>query len=131
MHASTSWPAISNRSSAERRHEAWRLPLLAGGLACVLALLAGPLHAADPESEFRGRRLAEANCAHCHAIAFYDPSENTAAPPFRDLGRKIPLESLRRQFADDFFRRHPEMPDFEPTRDQIDDIVDFIESIQR
>lgn len=144
MRASFSSRPISNRSSVERTpllargpsRRKKRLPLLHGVLlvasvACVLFLLAGPLRAADPESEFRGRRLAEANCAHCHAIAMYDPSENADAPPFRRLGRLRPLESLRKEFAGDFFRRHPEMPDFEPTREQIDDIVDFIESIQR
>ena len=131
MRVSTSLQPTLTRSSAERRRAIWRPSLRAAGMACLIALLASQARAADPESEFRGRRLAEANCAHCHAIAFYDPSENTAAPPFRDLRRKISLASLRKQFAGDFFRRHPEMPDFEPTRDQIDDIVDFIESIQR
>lgn len=109
-----------------------RLPaLLAASTACLVALLGEPAPAADRESEFRGRRLAEANCAHCHAIAFHDPSENSAAPPFRRLGRSIRLDTLRHQRADAFFRRHPEMPDFEPTCEQFDDIVDFIESIQR
>lgn len=97
--------------------------------AALLAALASPA-AADAESEFRGRRLAEANCAVCHAIAQVDASENQKAPPFRSLGRLRPLDTLRQDMAGDLFKRHPEMPDFEPDREQIDDIADFIESIQ-
>lgn len=101
-----------------------------GGLAVLLSLVpAAP--AADAESEFRGRRLAETNCADCHAITRHDESANAAAPPFRHLARTRSLEALRADFLGDFFRRHPEMPEFEPTQGQADDIVDYIESIGR
>ncbi|MGB3391743.1 MAG: cytochrome c [Pseudaminobacter sp.] len=93
-------------------------------------IVSGAAFAADRESEFRGRRIAETNCAVCHAISLHDASEDPAAPAFRTLGMLRPFAELRRELAGDLFRRHPEMPDFEPTREQIDDIVDFIESIQ-
>lgn len=105
-----------------------RLPAAALLFAAAVAPVA---RAADAESEFRGRRLAEANCAPCHAIAPHGASVIGAAPPFRLLGRQLSLEKLRAEFLGDFFRRHPRMPGFEPTADQAGDIVDFIESIQR
>ena len=98
-------------------------------IAGVAVLWAGQAIAADRESEFRGRRLAEANCYDCHAIALHDESLDPRAPPFRELATRDDVEALRADMAGDLFLRHPEMPDFEPTPDQIDDLVDFIESL--
>jgi len=92
-------------------------------------LWSGQVIAADRESEFRGRRLAEANCYDCHALALEDESLDPRAPPFRDLALRGDVEALRDDMAGDLFARHPEMPDFEPTSDQIDDLVDFMESL--
>ena len=104
-----------------------RLPIvIAAGFGLLLAAQA---EAADRESEFRGRRLAEANCYDCHAIALHDESLDPRAPPFRKLATRDDVETLRADMAGDLFLRHPEMPDFEPTPDQIDDLVDFIESL--
>ncbi|QDZ01352.1 cytochrome c [Nitratireductor mangrovi] len=99
--------------------------LILGSLSWTL-----PALAADRESAFRGRRLAEANCAPCHALAQFDGSENAEAPPFRHLGRRRPLATLRDEMLADLFLRHAVMPDFEPDRRQVDDIVTYIESIQ-
>lgn len=98
-------------------------------IAGVAVLWAGQAIAADRESEFRGRRLAEANCYDCHALALEDESLDPRAPPFRDLALRPDVEALRADMAGDLFARHPEMPDFEPTSAQIDDLVDFIESL--
>jgi mono/diheme cytochrome c family protein len=100
--------------------------VLAAGAALLVAAQA---EAADRESEFRGRRLAEANCYDCHAIALHDESLDERAPPFRELATRDDVEALRADMAGDLFLRHPEMPDFEPTPAQIDDLVDFIESL--
>lgn len=100
-------------------------------LIAVAAAVAAPAFAADSESRFRGRRIVEANCAVCHAIAQVDESENPDAPAFRALARLRPLAPLRKEMAGELFLRHAVMPDFEPTPEQVDDIVDFIESIQQ
>ena len=101
-------------------------------LICAMAVsLAASAFADDLESEFHGRRIAEANCAVCHAISQHDSSENPDAPPFRLIARTRPLADLRADMAGDLFRRHPEMPDFEPTPEQLDDIVTFIGSIDQ
>jgi mono/diheme cytochrome c family protein len=96
----------------------------------IAAAASLPAAAGDRESEFRGRRLAEANCAVCHAIAQVDRSENRDAPPFRHLSHIPSFKTLRKDLRGPLFLRHPQMPDFEPDRRQADDIVDFIESIQ-
>ncbi|NMG40238.1 cytochrome c [Chelativorans sp. ZYF759] len=103
-----------------------RVAAIVAGVALVWA---AQVAAADRESEFRGRRLAEANCYDCHALALYDESLDPRAPPFRELALRGDVEALRADMAGDLFARHPKMPDFEPTPDQIDDLVDFIESL--
>lgn len=96
----------------------------------LLAAGATNSFATEPESAFRGRRIAEANCAICHAIAQVDQSENPQAPPFRRLSRLASYRDLRLDLAGPLFLRHPAMPDFKPTREQVHDIVEYIESIQ-
>lgn len=95
----------------------------------ALFAMCGPA-LSDRESAFRGRRIAEANCAECHAIARYDPSEDPAAPPFRTLSKRPSFSTLRRSMSGPIFLRHAVMPDFEPTPGQVNDLVDFIEDIQ-
>lgn len=92
--------------------------------------LAQPAAAIDPESAFRGKRLAEANCADCHAIAQVDESLDPAAPPFRAMAKRRDLATLRTEMTGDLFLRHAVMPDFEPDAKQADDIVTYMESIQ-
>lgn len=86
--------------------------------------------AADRESEFRGRRIAEANCASCHAIALQDESALPDAPALRTIARSPSFARIRKELAGELFLRHPEMPDFAPSRDQANDIADFIESLR-
>ena len=92
--------------------------------------LVQPAAAIDPESAFRGKRLAEVNCADCHAIAQVDDSMDPAAPPFRAMAKRRDLGTLRTEMTGDLFLRHAIMPDFEPDARQADDIVTYMESIQ-
>jgi mono/diheme cytochrome c family protein len=108
-------PTVSRRAP-------WLVPLT--------LLFVQPAAAIDPESAFRGKRLAEANCADCHAIAQVDESLDPSAPPFRSMGRRRDLAALRIEMTGDLFLRHAVMPDFEPDAKQADDIVTYMESIQ-
>ena len=105
-----------------------RMSLLILSITATVASVAA--FAADRESEFRGRRIAEANCASCHAIALHDESAVPDAPAFRTIAELPSFARIRRELAGELFRRHPEMPDFEPSRDQADDIADYIESLR-
>lgn len=99
----------------------------------VVALAAQTAAAASEddrrESAFRGKRIAEANCATCHAIAQLDASPLPAAPPLREIGRTIPAERLRELLRGAVFADHAVMPDFEPDEEQADDIANYIRSI--
>jgi cytochrome c len=88
-----------------------RIAVLLAALGCTVAVAA-----ADDAREraFRGKRLAEANCATCHAIAQFDASSLRTAPPLRTLGRTIAFERLRAMLGGQVFLRHAVMPDFQP-----------------
>ena len=81
------------------------------------------------EAAFRGKRIAEANCGSCHALAQIDESTLSDAPPFRDLAETYRLEELRAMLRDDVFLRHAVMPDFEPTEAQAGDLAIYIHSL--
>lgn len=115
-------------SARSGRAKASSLPRL--GLAIVLALSATPARSDDHrESAFRGKRIAEANCAVCHAIGGHDASTLAGAPPFRDIGARIEPGQLREILRGAVFLEHAAMPDFQPSDDQAVDLATYIHSI--
>jgi cytochrome c len=99
----------------------------------ILLALAASLAAArgedDRESAFRGKRLAEANCSGCHAIAQFDESPLRMAPPLRDIAGSNSASVLREKLRGAVFLEHAVMPDFEPSDEQADDLANHMLSI--
>lgn len=77
-----------------------------------------------------GRRLAEINCATCHAIGPTGDSRHPTAPPFRTLSQNYPLNSLEEAFAEGILVGHPDMPDFQLESAEIDHLLAYLNSIQ-
>jgi mono/diheme cytochrome c family protein len=77
-----------------------------------------------------GRRIAEVQCAGCHAIGPAGESRNPEAPPFRTLSRHYPVNALEEAFAEGILVGHPAMPQFRFTPAQIDDILAYLQSVQ-
>ncbi|MFZ1814757.1 MAG: cytochrome c [Rhizobiaceae bacterium] len=77
-----------------------------------------------------GRRLVEENCSRCHAIGKEGDSPHTAAPPFRTLSERYPIDALEEAFAEGIETGHPDMPVFTAEPYQIADILAYIWSIQ-
>tara|TARA_R110002110_G_scaffold58355_9_gene165906 strand:+ start:2987 stop:3331 length:345 start_codon:yes stop_codon:yes gene_type:complete len=77
-----------------------------------------------------GQTLAESRCAHCHAVGRDGKSPVAAAPAFRHLGRKWPVENLAEALAEGIVVGHPAMPAiaFSPT--EIDDFLAWLQVIQ-
>ncbi len=101
------------------------------GLAVMAGVAVASTALADEhrESAFRGKRIAEANCAVCHAIGGHDSSPLAAAPPLRDVGSRIRVERLREMLRGAVFLKHAAMPDFEPSDDQAADLATYITNI--
>jgi mono/diheme cytochrome c family protein len=97
----------------------------------ALAVAALPAFAtASPASVGRGQRLAETHCRSCHTIAGSKASPVTGAPPFAQLQQLNPGRSLDEIFADGMASGHPPMPSFAASSEQLQDLLDYIRSVQ-
>ena len=121
------------------------LPTGCGRMLTTLALIAwvglgacanpsepGPASAsARPAPDLNeGRRLAEINCASCHAIGVAGESRHPDAPPFRTFSRDYPVNMLEEAFAEGILVGHPAMPEFRLEPQEIEDLLAYIESVQ-
>jgi mono/diheme cytochrome c family protein len=100
---------------------------LAGGL-YFLAVAPGAAQMA-PDVQ-RGLVLAKTHCAQCHSIDKVGPSPLAIAPPFRDLHRRYPVESLEEAFAEGISTGHPTMPQFRFEPDQNANLIAFLKSLE-
>ncbi len=107
-------------------HSIINLPLIAiaGAIVSQLAVAEGS------NLEGRGEELLGARCARCHAIARTGESPQSAAPPFRTLSRKYPIDGLAESRAEGLSVGHPDMPEFVFEPDDIAAILAYLNSIQ-
>jgi mono/diheme cytochrome c family protein len=85
---------------------------------------------AQAQSAQRGLALARANCERCHSVDRYTPSRLPIAPPFRELHKRYPVESLSEALAEGIVTGHPTMPEFRFEPDQIGDFIAFLKSLE-
>jgi mono/diheme cytochrome c family protein len=78
----------------------------------------------------RGRQFARANCERCHSVDRVTPSNLPLAPPFRLLGQRYPIDTLRESLAEGIVTSHQNMPQFRLEPDQINDFLAFLNSLQ-
>lgn len=90
----------------------------------LIVLSATTVHAAgDPA---RGQALANIWCASCHLVDPNGTGKDTA-PPFPKIAKQgLPDQDEARAFIT---APHPPMPNFDLTREQIDDIVAYLNSL--
>jgi mono/diheme cytochrome c family protein len=103
--------------------------------ACAGVLSPHPPAAAAQEqassaSIAEGRRLAEINCARCHAIGTEGESRHPMAPRFRRLSQNYAVNMIEEAFAEGVLVGHRDMPQFEFEPAQINALVDYLNSIQ-
>ncbi|HMN73689.1 MAG TPA: c-type cytochrome [Rhodoblastus sp.] len=85
---------------------------------------------AAPDS-VAGRRLAQ-RCKACHSVGARGASPNPAAPPFRTLSQRYPLENLQESLAEGIVVGHAQgMPRVKMTPRQIEDFLSYLQAIQR
>jgi cytochrome c len=77
-----------------------------------------------------GRAIASQNCQSCHAIGRSGASPNSAAPKFRYLSRKYPVDNLSEAFAEGVLIGHSVMPQFEFAPDQVEALIAYIKIVQ-
>jgi mono/diheme cytochrome c family protein len=79
----------------------------------------------------RGEELLQRDCAKCHAIGRSDESPDKAAPAFRTLGQRYPIESLEEALGEGLMAGHPDMPEFQFDADDVGAIIAYLKSIQQ
>lgn len=84
----------------------------------------------DPQQQ-RGFTLAKANCARCHSIDKVTASPLTLAPPFRELHRRYPVESLEEALGEGIVTGHPNMPEFRLDPGQVGDLIGYLKWLER
>jgi cytochrome c len=78
----------------------------------------------------RGQALLTTNCARCHATGTSGLSLHPAAPPFRTLSRKYPIDGLQEALAEGLSVGHPDMPEFVFESEDVGAILAYLRSIQ-
>ena len=92
-------------------------------------LLAGPSQADDDLK--LGEQLLQDNCAQCHAVGRTGASPNAAAPAFRTLGQRYPIDSLEEALGEGILSGHPDMPEMSFDADEVGAIIAYLKSIQQ
>jgi len=90
-------------------------------LLAAATLATGASAAGNPET---GRAVAERWCTSCHAVG-RDAAGSDAAPAFSALARERTPDQLRGWLAEP----HPPMPNPSLTRNEIEDIVAYLQSL--
>ena len=78
----------------------------------------------------RGESLLTKNCARCHAIGKAGASPHPAAPAFRTLSRKYPIDGLQEALGEGLLVGHPDMPEFIFESEDVGAIIAYLKSIQ-
>ena len=77
-----------------------------------------------------GQEIATRLCSGCHAIGRTDESPHPDSLPFRKISLRYPVRNLEEALGEGIFVGHPDMPPFQLEPDDIDELLDYIESIQ-
>lgn len=87
--------------------------------------------ASNGPSADRGKTLAMAHCAPCHAIQSADesPTRTNANTAFRDLHRRFPIPMLVKALQTGTIEGHDEMPAFDFTQAEIMDLMKYIDGL--
>jgi cytochrome c len=99
-------------------------------LALFLIVFA-PAAVAQEGGAERGWAYAEKNCATCHAIGRTGASRLPAAPPFRVLHQRYPVEQLAEALAEGITTGHAAMPEFRLNTVQIEDFLAYLKTLER
>jgi mono/diheme cytochrome c family protein len=97
--------------------------------ALVTLMLMTPALAA-PSDVQRGKAYASRHCGGCHSIDLVSKSRLKAAPPFRTLHTRYPIETLAESLAEGISTGHPAMPAAELSPDQIHDLLTFLKTLE-
>lgn len=77
-----------------------------------------------------GLKIAQAHCAACHSIGKTGSSPHSEALEFRKFSQHYPVRELEEALAQGIYVGHPDMPVFRFEPDEVEALIDYIQSIQ-
>lgn len=89
---------------------------------------------ATPGDPVLGRQIAEQNCQRCHAIGPDGDSPLADAPPFREIVKRWPPDNIAEALAEGIEVTHQgveQMPEFQFDPTQIDNLIAYLNSLQK
>ncbi|AHB48326.1 cytochrome C [Hyphomicrobium nitrativorans NL23] len=96
-------------------------------LCIAMAAAAAGCGEATPDDP--GKAVLESRCARCHGIGETDASAHAEAPPFRDVVKRYPPESLAEALAEGITTGHPDMPEFVLAPAEIGAVIDYLTTL--
>jgi len=75
----------------------------------------------------RGAVIAKRWCVNCHVVSADQTTAKVDVPTFADIARRRPDDRALSSFL---VNPHPPMPDLSLTRQEIDDVVAYIRSLE-
>lgn len=106
------------------------MKVIQAGVIVACSFVSAPSAAQTVGDVAAGRAMAETHCARCHAIERRGASPLPIAPPFRDLHKRYPVESLQEALAEGVVTGHPDMPEFRFAQEEIDSLIAFLKSLE-
>lgn len=95
------------------------------------ALAVTPVPAMADGNVRRGEVIALTYCARCHAIGRLGGSPLAAAPPFRELHRRYPVDDLSEALTEGIVTGHPTMPEFRLDPDEAQNLIAYLKTLER
>lgn len=95
----------------------------------VMLLCFGAGHALAGDAA-EGRKIVQEECSRCHAIGKTGKSPNPLSPPFREVVKKYPPESLVEALGEGITTGHNEMPEFIFEPEDIMKIVAYLNTLK-
>ena len=96
----------------------------------VVMLLCLMADHAMADDEVEGRRIVKAECSRCHAIDRTGKSPNPQAPPFRQVVKRYPPESLIEALGEGISTGQNEMPEFIFEPEDIMKIIAYLNTLK-
>jgi mono/diheme cytochrome c family protein len=101
----------------------------------ALLLAAGPVEPAraagalSPAAQ-KGFAFVHKHCSRCHAVDRTSASPLKAAPPFRTLHERYPVETLQETLAEGIVTGHPTMPEFQLDPPMVDSVIIYLKTLE-
>jgi mono/diheme cytochrome c family protein len=98
-------------------------------VATIGLALIQPAMADDALRVEAGRHALDTRCSRCHAIGPDGQSPHAQAPPFRELMKRYPPESLAEALAEGIVSGHPDMPEYVLSPEEIEAVMAYLHTL--